>query len=424
MSNNETKIGLYGLGVMGQNLALNFADKGFPISVCNRSSGKVDTTVKLAGDLPVTGYYDMSEFVQSISKPRTVIIMVTAGKAVDATIEALTQLLEPGDSIVDAGNEWYENTERREKQVAEFGLNYMGMGVSGGEEGARYGPSMMPGGSLDTYNNIADMLNKVAAVVDDVPCVTYIGKGGAGNYVKTVHNGIEYGDMQLITETYDILKQLGQLDNEKLSEVFTDWNKGELQSFLIEITADICAQKDTEEIQGGGDGTGYLLDSIMDKCGMKGTGMWTVKEAATQHVSAPTIAAALDSRYISGIKEERVAASEILSGPEITPVDDVPSLIEDVRSALYFSKICAYAQGMNLIKAAGEANDWDLDLGKIATIWKGGCIIRAAFLDRIKEAYERDASLASLLVDAEFSKEVIERQAAMRRVVSLAVSQG
>nr|KYP58671.1 6-phosphogluconate dehydrogenase, decarboxylating [Cajanus cajan] len=303
-----SRIGLAGLAVMGQNLALNIAEKGFPISVYNRTSSKVDETVDRArseGSLPLTGQYTPRDFVLSLQRPRSVIILVKAGAPVDHTIAALSDHLEPGDCIIDGGNEWYENTERRIAHVADKGLLYLGMGVSGGEDGARHGPSLMPGGDRQAYNNIQDILTKVAAQVEDGPCVTYIGEGGSGNFVKMVHNGIEYGDMQLISEAYDVLKHVGGLSNSEIGDIFAEWNRGELESFLIEITADIFKVKDE-------DGEGFLVDKILDKTGMKGTGKWTVQQAAELSIAAPTIAASLDCRYLSGLKEERESAAAVL----------------------------------------------------------------------------------------------------------------
>lgn len=421
-----TRIGLAGLAVMGQNLALNIAEKGFPISVYNRTTSKVDETVERAkqeGNLPVYGFHDPASFVNSIQKPRVIIMLVKAGAPVDETIKILSAYMEKGDCIIDGGNEWYENTERREKAMEEKGLLYLGMGVSGGEEGARHGPSLMPGGSFEAFKYIEDILLKVAAQVPESgPCVTYIGKGGSGNFVKMVHNGIEYGDMQLIAEAYDVLKSVGKLSNEELKEVFAEWNRGELLSFLIEITADIFGVKDDK-------GEGHLVDKVLDKTGMKGTGKWTVQQAAELSVAAPTIEASLDSRFLSGLKEERVEAAKIFKagGVEDSLTDqavDKKKLVDDVRQALYASKICSYAQGMNLIRAKSIEKGWDLKLGELARIWKGGCIIRAIFLDRIKKAYDRNSNLANLLIDPEFSKEIIERQAAWRRVVCLAINSG
>lgn len=421
------RIGLAGLAVMGQNLALNVAEKGFPISVYNRTASRVDETVERAkeeGQLPLKGFYNPKDFVLSIQRPRAVIILVKAGAPVDQTIATLSDFMEPGDCIVDGGNEWYENTERRAQQVAERGLLYLGMGVSGGEEGARNGPSLMPGGSRAAYDCIHDVVTKVAAQVDDGPCVTYIGEGGSGNFVKMVHNGIEYGDMQLISEAYDVLKHVGGLTNQELAQAFAEWNRGELESFLIEITADIFTVKDEH-------GSGELVDKILDKTGMKGTGKWTVQQAAELSIAAPTIAASLDSRYLSGLKEERVAAAKIFeeAGLGIRPLSSISGvnkkqLVDDVRKALYASKICSYAQGMNLLRAKSIEKGWNLNLGELARIWKGGCIIRAVFLDRIKKAYERNSQLPNLMVDPEFAREMVERQAAWRRVVSMAINAG
>uniref|UniRef100_A0A0D6QST9 6-phosphogluconate dehydrogenase, decarboxylating n=1 Tax=Araucaria cunninghamii TaxID=56994 RepID=A0A0D6QST9_ARACU len=427
-----SRIGLAGLAVMGQNLALNVAEKGFPISVYNRTAIRVDETVERArveGDLPLSGYHDPRDFVLSIRKPRAVIILVKAGAPVDQTIATLSDFMDPGDCIVDGGNEWYENTERRAKQVAEKGLLYLGMGVSGGEEGARYGPSLMPGGSREAYNYIEDVVKKVAAQVDDGPCVTYVGEGGAGNFVKMVHNGIEYGDMQLISEAYDVLKHVGGLSNAELADTFAEWNRGELESFLIEITADIFTVKDDY-------GSGELVDKILDKTGMKGTGKWTVQQAAELSIAAPTIAASLDCRYLSGLKEEREEAAKIFKeaglGLEFSGmlgggnghIIDKKQLVDDVRKALYASKICSYAQGMNLLRSKSIEKGWNLNLGELARIWKGGCIIRAVFLDRIKKAYERNLQLPNLMVDPDFAREMVERQAAWRRVVNLAIDAG
>ncbi|CAA7404330.1 unnamed protein product [Spirodela intermedia] len=421
-----SRIGLAGLAVMGQNLALNVADKGFPISVYNRTASKVDETVARAaeeGNLPLHGHYNPREFVLSIARPRSVVILVKAGAPVDQTIAALSEFLEPGDAIVDGGNEWYENTERRQREAAERGLLYLGMGVSGGEEGARRGPSLMPGGSHQAYLHIEEILKKVAAQVEDGPCVTFVGPGGAGNFVKMVHNGIEYGDMQLISEAYDVLKTVGGLSNRELAEIFAEWNRGELESFLIEITSDIfLVQDDYSDAE--------LVDKILDKTGMKGTGKWTVQQAAELSVAAPTIAASLDCRFLSGLKEERESAAAVLAhaGLELNTggrrAVDKKQLIDDVRQALYASKICSYAQGMNLLRAKSEERGWNLDLGELARIWKGGCIIRARFLDRIKKAYERNRGLANLVVDSEFAGEMAQRQGAWRRVVGLAVEAG
>lgn len=428
-SDGKSRIGLCGLAVMGQNLALNIAEKGFEISVYNRSSDKTDVAVARAqkeglGER-LRGYHEMKDFVESLAKPRCVIILVKAGAPVDATIAGLCQYLEPGDCIIDGGNEWYENTERRAKEVEERGILYLGMGVSGGEEGARNGPSMMPGGSKQAYDIIADILKPVSAQTDSGACVTYVGPGGAGNFVKMVHNGIEYGDMQLISEAYDVLKTVGGLNNDELAAAFTAWNKAELESYLIEISSIILAKKDD---QSGKEGD-FLVDKILDKTGMKGTGKWTVQQAAELSIAAPTIASSLDSRCLSGLKDERVAAEQFYTKLGLAPAGskgkvDKQKLINDVRYALYASKVTSYAQGMNLIRAKSNEQGWNLNLGEMARIWKGGCIIRAGFLDRIKGAYDKDANLPSLLVDEAFAKEMIEREAAWRRVVTAAINAG
>lgn len=417
---SKSQIGLIGLAVMGQNLALNIADHGFDISVYNRSYSKTEDTVARAKSENVkgklTGFKEMSEFVQSLTEPRAIIFLVQAGKPVDAVIEQLVPLLSKGDLIIDGGNEWYQNTERRSAEVAKHGIHYMGMGVSGGEEGARKGPSLMPGGPVEAYKVVEPILKSIAAQVNSGPCVTHIGQGGAGNYVKMIHNGIEYGDMQLIAEAYDILKNVGQLTNDELAATFDKYNKSELDSFLIEITAQIFKKKEDGQ---------YVVDYIKDQTGNKGTGKWTVQEAAENSVPTPTITTALDARYMSALLEQRKAASKILSGPKPgqSPVDK-ETLITEVAHALYASKICSYAQGMNLIRAAGEHHNWGLNLGEISRIWKGGCIIRAVFLDRIKSAYEKNPQLASLLVDPDFAHEMNERQAALRTVVKYAIDAG
>ena len=404
---------------MGQNLALNIAEKGFTISVWNRSKDKTIQTIERAKNENIntlTGHMELNDFVNSLAKPRSIIILVQAGKPVDAVIESLSNLLEPNDLIIDGGNEWFENTERRSLQVASKNLLYMGMGVSGGEEGARYGPSLMPGGPIEAYNRVEHILLKIAAQTGG-PCVTYIGPGGSGNYVKMIHNGIEYGDMQLIAEAYDVLKSIGGFTNEELHDIFASWNKSELESFLIEITADIFLVKE--------DGK-HVVDSILDKTGSKGTGKWTAQQAAELGIAAPTMTSALDSRYISSLLQERLQASAIFPPTPIKALsaEEKAKLVEDVKSALYSSKICSYAQGMNLIAASSKLHNWNLSLGDLARIWKGGCIIRAKFLDRIRLAYTRNKDLASLLVDPEFSQELLARQAGWRSVVQLAVGSG
>lgn len=414
-------IGVFGLAVMGQNFALNMASHGFKVAVCNRSPEKVDTTVQRAvqeGNLPLTGQHTVKDFVAALAVPRKVVILVVAGQAVDDTIAQLAEHMQPGDVIIDGGNEWFPNSVRRSKDLESKQIHFIGMGISGGEEGARNGPSLMPGGPKEAYDLIEPIISKCAAQVNDGPCTTYIGPIGSGNYVKMVHNGIEYGDMQLIAEIYDILKHAAGLTNDEISQLFTEWNSSELESFLVEISATIFSTRD--EVTGNG----FLLDYILDKTGMKGTGRWTVQEAAERNTAAPTMAAALDARNISGRKDERVAAAAILNGPAEIPNVEKAQIIEDCKHALYCSKICSYAQGMCLIRAASDELKWNVDVGECARIWKGGCIIRAAFLDRIKAAFVLDPDLANLMVDPDFAAELNRRQPAWRRIVSLAVASG
>jgi 6-phosphogluconate dehydrogenase len=330
--------------------------------------------------------------------------------------------MEAGDVLIDGGNEWYPNTLRRGAALSALGIHYMGMGVSGGEEGARNGPSLMPGGPREAFDRVRPILEAIAAHTASGACVSYIGPLGSGNYVKMVHNGIEYGDMQLIAEAYDILKNVGHLSNEELAAVFSEWNAGELDSYLIDITARIFQKRDSDE-----NGGGHVLDKILDKTGSKGTGKWTIQEAAERSTAAPTMAAALDARYMSSQHTQRLEASKVLLAP--APLAGAAAvnkaqLIDDVRKALYASKICSYAQGLNLIREAGQQLGWAIDLGECARIWTGGCIIRAKFLDRIKRAYDRNPTLASLLIDAEFADELNARQSSWRRVVALCAASG
>jgi 6-phosphogluconate dehydrogenase len=410
-------IGLVGLAVMGRNLALNIEEKGFSIAVHNRSPDKIDALMATAPGKRVMGCRSPVDFIRSIERPRRIILMVKAGKPVEDTIATLKPLLDEGDLLVDGGNELFSITEARAVEMMRSGLRYIGMGVSGGETGARHGPSLMPGGQRNAYDELAPILSKIAAQVDDGPCVDYMGPGGSGHYVKMVHNGIEYGDMQLISEAYDILRTVGGLENDQLANVFADWDRGELKSFLIEITAQIIAKKDERGH--------HLIDSILDKIGQKGTGRWTVQQACELAAPVPTIAGAVEARALSALKEERVAASRTLKGVTISNGSyDRELLVEDVRHALYASKVCSYAQGMNLLRSASKMYEWELRLGRIARIWKGGCIIKARFLDRIKQAYERDPDLPNLLVDAEFAQDLVERQPGWRRIVARAAEAG
>ena len=412
-------MGMVGLGVMGRNLALNMEEKGFSVAAYDAWPDPVDRFVKEAAGKDVAGFKDIGEFVRALARPRRIVMLVKAGEVVDKTIAALRPFVEAGDVLVDAGNEHFTNTERRAKELAPTGIVYFGMGVSGGEEGARHGPSMMPGGAPEGYARLRPVLEAVAAKdPDGLPCVTHCGPGGSGHYVKMVHNGIEYGDMQLIAEAYDALKTLGGLDNSELADVFSEWNEGDLKSYLIEITAEIFRKKDPE-------GKGDLVDQILDATAMKGTGKWTVQDAAEVGAPIPTISSSVDARMIAYAKSDRVALSKLLPGP--TPSrssSEKKQLIADVRAALYAAKICSYAQGLHLLRLASDARGWDLHLGELARIWQAGCIIRAVFLRRIKAAYDADAKLIHLLADPSFREELAARQDGWRRLVAEGASKG
>jgi len=412
------KIGMVGLAVMGENLALNIARHGFKIAVFNRDTSKVDKFLKRAEGTSVVGAHTIQEFVAALERPRKIILLVKAGQPVDDVVEQLRPLLDKGDIIIDGGNSFFKDTQRREKELAAAGLYFIGSGVSGGESGALNGPSLMPGGDRDAYEKIRPIWEAIAAKVDDGPCVTYVGPDGAGHFVKMVHNGIEYGDMQLIAESYSILKNVLGLSAGELAAVFDEWNKGVLNSYLIEITANIFKVKDPE--------TGNpLVDMILDKAGQKGTGKWTSEMSMEMDIAIPTIQAAIDSRLLSSLKDERVEASKQLPGPAAPSFSgSKKELIDAVHDALYASKICSYAQGMNLIRKGSEQYNWNVDLGEISRIWKGGCIIRAQFLDKIKQAYQRRPDLPSLLLDPDFKAWVLETQSRWRQAVSAAVSSG
>ncbi len=413
------KFGVIGLAVMGENIALNVERNGFPIAVYNRSREKTDKFMaERAVGKNAKAAYSLEEFVSSLERPRRILIMVKAGGPVDAVIQQLKPLLDPEDMIIDGGNSLYTDTERRVKELEDTGLRFIGMGVSGGEEGALNGPSLMPGGTKAAYESIEPIVTKIAAQVDDGPCVTYIGPGGSGHYVKMVHNGIEYGDMQLIAEAYDLLKNVGGLSHTQLHEVFSEWNTTEeLDSFLIDITKDIFTKLDPD--------TGKpLVELILDAAGQKGTGRWTAVNALDMGVAIPTIDAAVNARILSSIKDERVAASTQLSGPTPSLYGDTQELINMVRDALYCSKICSYAQGMALIKKASDEYGYGVNLGETARIWKGGCIIRARFLNKIKRAYDENGNLANLLLAPEFKQTILDRQGAWRQVIGLAAQNG
>ena len=407
--------GVIGLAVMGENLALNVESRGFPIAVYNRTAAKTEKFMATrAKDKDIKAAYSLEEFVQILERPRNILVMVKAGAPVDAVIQQLKPLLEEGDTIIDGGNSLYNDTERRTKELEGEGLGFVGMGVSGGEEGALKGPSLMPGGTESGYRDLEPILTKIAAQVDDGPCVTYIGSGGAGHYVKMVHNGIEYGDMQLIAEAYDLMKNTLNLSGDELEKVFSDWNHtDELNSFLIEITADIFSNEDPKTHK-------PLVDSILDAAGQKGTGRWTVVSSLELGVPIPTIYAAVNARVMSAYKEERVAASKQINAPEGNYEGDKQEFINKVRDALYCSKMCSYAQGMALLSKASKEFNYNLDLAEIARIWKGGCIIQAGFLDKIKKAFKEDPNLANLLLAPEFKQSIVDRQAAWREVLTTA----
>lgn len=415
----QQSFGLIGLAVMGENLALNIERNGFPIAVYNRTPEKTDAFLAhRAQGKNVKGTYSIEEFVKSLERPRKILVMVKAGAPVDAVINQLKPLLEPDDIVIDGGNSLYSDTARRVDELEAAGLQFVGMGVSGGEEGALNGPSMMPGGPKSAYEAIEPIVTKIAAQVDDGPCVTYIGPGGAGHYVKMVHNGIEYGDMQLIAEAYDLLKNALGLDHVQLHKVFAEWNTtDELNSYLIEITADIFRYIDPD--------TGKpLVDLILDAAGQKGTGRWTVAGALDLAVPIPTMTAAVNARVVSFYKEERVAASKVLPGPTGLYQGDREAFIHMIRDALYCSKICSYAQGMALLSAASKMSNYSLNLSEISRIWKGGCIIRAGFLNKIKDAFKQDPELSNLLLAPEFKQTILDKQDAWREVIASAAKLG
>ena len=407
--------GVIGLAVMGENLALNVESRGFPIAVYNRTAAKTEKFMEVRGKgKDIKAAYSIEEFVQILERPRNILVMVKAGRPVDAVIDQLKPLLDEGDTIIDGGNSLYNDTERRTKDLESSGFGFVGMGVSGGEEGALKGPSLMPGGTEAGYRDLEPILTKIAAQVDDGPCVTFIGSGGAGHYVKMVHNGIEYGDMQLIAEAYDLMKNALDLTGDELEKVFSEWNRtDELDSFLIEITADIFSNTDPKTNK-------PLVDSILDAAGQKGTGRWTVVSSLELGVPIPTIYAAVNARVMSSYKEERVAASKEITGPTAKYEGDKQEFINQVRDALYCSKMCSYAQGMVLLSEASKHFNFNLDLAEIARIWKGGCIIQAGFLDKIKNAFNEKPDLANLLLAPEFKQSILDRQDAWREVLATA----
>lgn len=415
----EADIGMAGLGVMGLNLAHNMERNGYTVAIWNRDAADVDKFMAGEGSgkrfVPTRS---AEEFVKSLKRPRRIMMMIKAGAPVDWTIDQFKPFLEPGDILIDGGNSWFEDTQRREKALRDENLRFIGSGVSGGEEGALWGPSLMPGGAREAYEEIRPVWEAISAKTDDGACTTYVGPDGAGHFVKMVHNGIEYGDMQLIAESYDILRRVLGLEAGELADIFAEWNRGALDSYLIQITAEVLRVKDEE--------TGRpLVDLILDKAGQKGTGKWTAQVALDLGVVIPTINAAIEARFISAMKDERLIASKVIKGVQSSAWSgEKQQLIDAVRDALYASKICSYAQGFNLIRAGSNEWKWDINLSEMARIWKGGCIIRAKFLDRIKTAYRRDPALTNLLLDEDFRAWMDEAQNSWRITISTAQQHG
>jgi len=435
---NQTDIGLIGLAVMGQNLALNIADHSFNISVYNRTFSKTESFLKrFSNSTPnLSGYESLESFVNSIQKPRKIIIMVQAGKATDNVINSLIPFLESEDIIIDGGNAKWTDTIRREKLLAEEDIQFVGSGVSGGEEGARFGPSLMPGCSKKAWAAIEPIWNSISAKVDPksgkplegstpgkpikggIPCTAHIGENGSGHYVKMVHNGIEYGDMQMICEAYDLMQSILKITPYEMGTIFDEWNKGELDSFLIEITGDILKQTDTKTEK-------PFVDIVLDAAGQKGTGKWTSINALEMGVPAPTVSEAVFARCLSAIKEERVDASKLLSAPQTPNTNfNKEDFVSSIRDALYCSKICSYAQGFQLMREAQKEYNWDLNFGEIAKIWRGGCIIRAAFLQKITDAYSKSPDLPNLLMDDYFKNCIKKYQSSWRKVIGIAIEYG
>jgi 6-phosphogluconate dehydrogenase len=416
---SKQAIGVVGMAVMGRNLALNVASRGHAVSIYNRSRERTDEVVAEYPDAILVPTFSPQEFVDSLEKPRRILLMVKAGKPTDDTIAALRPLLDKGDILIDGGNTLFTDTIRRSRELADAGLHFIGTGVSGGEEGGLHGPSIMPGGPRDAYDLVAPILNEIAArAPDGEPCVAYMGPNGAGHYVKMVHNGIEYGDMQLIAESYAVLKHVLGLSNAELAKVYSKWNAGELDSYLIQITAQIFGKKDQDTGQA-------LVDLILDRAAQKGTGKWTSQSALDLGVPLPLITESVFARVLSSLKDERVAASGQLHGPAAKPfTGDRDAFIESVRRALYLSKIVSYAQGFAQLRAASAEYDWNLDYGTIAKIWRGGCIIRARFLQDITHAFRDDPKLANLLLAPAFAKVAQDYQTALREVLTTAINAG
>ncbi|EMD6372247.1 NADP-dependent phosphogluconate dehydrogenase [Morganella morganii] len=414
---SKQQIGVVGMAVMGRNLALNIESRGYSVSVFNRSSDKTDEVIAENPGKKLVPSYSIEEFVDSLEKPRRILLMVKAGEATDKTIASLTPHLDKGDILIDGGNTFFQDTIRRNKELSAQGFNFIGTGVSGGEEGALKGPSIMPGGQKEAYELVAPILKQIAAQAEGEPCVTYIGADGAGHYVKMVHNGIEYGDMQLITEAYSVMKNALGISNDELASVFSEWNNGELSSYLIDITKDIFRKKDE-------DGN-YLVDVILDEAANKGTGKWTSQSALDLGVPLTLITESVFARYISFLKDQRVAASKVLKGPKAAAFSgNKAEFIEKVRRALYLGKIVSYAQGFSQLRVASDEYNWDLNYGEIAKIFRAGCIIRAQFLQKITDAYAENPALANLLLAPYFTQIADEYQQALRDVVCYGVQHG
>ena len=417
---SKQEIGVIGMAVMGKNLALNIESQGYSVSIYNRTTSRAEAVIEENPDKNLNLETTIENFVNSLEKPRRILLMVQAGAGTDAVIQEILPFLDKGDVLIDGGNTFYQDTIRRSKELEESGIYFIGTGVSGGEEGALNGPSIMPGGQKEAYDLVAPILEEISAKApaDGEACVTYIGPDGAGHYVKMVHNGIEYGDMQLIAESYHIMHELLELSNAEIADIFKEWNSGELDSFLIEITADALTKVDP---QTGKD----LVDVILDRAGNKGTGKWTSQGALDVGTPLPTITEAVFARYISALKEERVKASELLIAPEPKELDlNKEEIIEDLRKALYFSKIMSYAQGFSQMKMASKEHEWNLNYGEIAKIWRAGCIIRARFLDDITKAYDKNPDLSNLLLDEYFREIAGDYQQSVRDIVSLSVQAG
>ncbi|KRN77843.1 NADP-dependent phosphogluconate dehydrogenase [Weissella minor] len=412
--------GVVGLAVMGRNLALNVESRGYKVAVYNRSSERTKDLVEKHEDKQFVPGYSIEDFVASIKRPRRIMLMVKAGAGTDAVIEELLPFLDADDILIDGGNTFYEDTIRRSKHLADSGINFIGMGVSGGELGALQGPSLMPGGQKAAYDLVEPILTEIAARApeDGKPTVTYVGPDGAGHYVKMVHNGIEYGDMQLIAESYDILKRVVGLDADEVAKTFAEWNEGELDSYLIEITADILTRKDDQ----GSDKP--IVDMILDRAGNKGTGKWSSQSALNVGAPQSLITESVYARYISAMKDDRLAAAKVLDGPDYQFEGDVTATVEDIREALYFGKVMSYAQGFDQLRLASDAYGWDLPFGELAQLWRAGAIIRARFLQRITDAFNADADLHNLLLNDYFSDVAMKYQGAARRVLALAVQAG